>query len=545
MKKLFTIFIIAAVLCITGCKQASTTDDNNLTKTIKISKDGEVYLIKLNTTEKTCYEDDTGYVKKVARSAVEENNLDTDFSVRCMNEKISKALLNEPASRSAASNTQTGTNNLDSINTGDTQKFYSITGQQNDKQYGTINISSELDATCKYKGTHCLVYADNNNAKLLNHNGDYISDEVYVTLGQKFDACYEEVIKIIGNPVYGKYNADYFVPCTTKITIFVSDLFGDAQENQETGTVGYFYSADLFDQSYLDNSSMFNKGLTKTSPYYIHTNQREMFYIDTVFLKEMPKIVYSTLVHEFNHMINFVIKTLNYMTDNTKDLAYAQACDTWFTEMLAMTTEDMFQKYLDLDDEHSPKARLSTFGFNYCYGFKNWNNQNVDQLSMYANTYAFGAFLARNFGGIELIKEIAQSSYVDEQAITKAIQKLNPGKTYTDEVTEETKPWDFTFALRKFPLCVIYTDYGYEWSLNNKTGFTNGSKIGFSEINLKQRVAVNGQEYQLPVYFYSDKKGCVNILAKGFTVHHVGTNITSFTLTVPKTSKLEYYYVIK
>ena len=539
MKKLFTIFIIAAVLCITGCKQASTTDDNNLTKTIKISKDGEVYLIKLNTTEKTCYEDDTGYVKKVARSAVEENNFfyGNDYYLHEMYKKIIDCIKNDN-SRSANNLSHSADDPLIDVYN-PTETFVSFINNEpiydKDKNLiGVDGIPGNVNADCIYNGEHCCIYVDKKNSKIIQDlidKGEDITIPDYELLGTKFDSFYMDVISILGNPYYDEYNPNFFIPCNTKIRILVSDLYGDAEDDSISGVVGFFKPADLLNQKYLDDN--YNGNLTSNNKAYVTSNKCEMFYVDTVFLAKFKEIVYSTLIHEFNHMINFVVKSVNS--------SGRYACDTWFTEMLAMTTEDMFQNYLGINDENSPKARLSTFGFNYCYGFKNWNNQNVDQLSMYANTYAFGAFLARNFGGIELIKEIAQSSYVDEQAITKAIQKLNPGKTYTDEVTEQTKPWDFTFALRKFPLCVIYTDYGYEWSLNNKTGFTNESKIGFSEINLKQRV----EEYQLPVYFYSDKKGCVNILAKGFTVHHVGTNITSFTLTVPKTSKLEYYYVIK
>ena len=555
MKKILVIFMLATVV-FTGCKHKQD-DSDFTTKTVKIDRDGEVYLIKLNPTHKTYYADETGYVSGIKRSAVDESTTDTDFYIRSMNNKITHGLIQSESERSAARAVSLGhqTENLDNVIVGNTQKFYSIVEMRNSKtgeriyqqtnDDNVLNISKQINTECKYVGTHCIVYADNKNTTILDANNDYIADNAYTALGQKFDEVYEEVKNIIGDPKYTKYISDYFEPCTSKISILVSDLFGDAQENQESGTVGYFYSADLFKQTFLDSSSYYNRGLEDTDPNFIHSNGREMFYIDTTFLKENPNVVYSTLVHEFNHMINFVIKTLNTMANGQQSLSSAQACDTWFTEMLAMVTEDMFQKYLGLDDQHSPKARLTTFGIYYFNGFRNWNNKKVDQLTMYANTYAFGAFLARNFGGIPLVKEIAQNRYVDEDAITQALQKINPGKTYKDDKTGEEKPYDFYYVLKKFPLCTIYTEYGYDFSLNNRTGFENGSKLGFDAIDLAVDVQIGNGVYTLPLKYKYNKEGMLDILSNGFTVHHVGTNISSFTMKVPKYTRLEYYYVIK
>ena len=51
MKKILTIFVLAAII-FTGCKHKTDEDSDNVTKTVKINRDGEVYLIKLNTTGK-------------------------------------------------------------------------------------------------------------------------------------------------------------------------------------------------------------------------------------------------------------------------------------------------------------------------------------------------------------------------------------------------------------------------------------------------------------------------------------------------------------
>jgi len=330
------------------------------------------------------------------------------------------------------------------------------------------------------------------------------------------------------------------VPCNEKIIILVSDLFGDANEKQESGTVGYFYQGDLYNQSYLDA----NKGLFSSQ---LNSNQCEMFYIDALFLTKRPQTVYSTLVHEFNHMINFVVKTVNYVTENPGKRI--RTCDTWFTEMLSMTTEDMFQQYLELDDQHSPKARLPYFNMYYNFGFKSWDSDNKDlQIVMYANTYAFGAFLARNFGGVNLIKEIAQNEYINEEAITRALKKC-----YSNEI-------DYEYALKKFSMCLFNTDkptaellaktgeYQY-FSFYRGTDVQDKSGLGFTPIDIMNIICdvqnENGEivKQKIEPIFYSYNDRSVDIWPSGFTVHYIGTNITGFDVYMSNRKGIEYYLI--
>ena len=310
-------------------------------------------------------------------------------------------------------------------------------------------------------------------------------------------------------------------------------MFGDSYDGQENkgGTVGYFYSGDLFDQYYLDNTEGINKQngktLSSSSANYIHSNGLEMFYIDSYFLSKMPETVYSTLVHEFNHMINYVIKTLGYMTTNP-DATKFNNCSTWFTEMLAMVTEDMFQNYLGIDDLSSPKGRLPYFNNFYYYGFKNWNDKNIEPLYMYANTYGFGAFLARNFGGVDLIKEIAQNPYVDEKAITTALQTLGKKKNFND-------------VLKKYASCLFHITDAEDNTVYtfNKSAGTKADTLFFDAIDINQ-IKINGRTYP-PKYFKYNEQ--VDLYPYGFSVHYVGENISSFKLAGNKGESILYYMI--
>ena len=226
--------------------------------------------------------------------------------------------------------------------------------------------------------------------------GIRLTQEDYTKLGQKFDSCYELETQVLGNPFYSSYSSKYFVPCNEKIIILVSDLFGDASVSQSGGTVGYFYQGDVINQTYLD----------KASPD-AHSNKCEMFYIDALFLTQQPKTVYSTLVHEFNHMINYIIKTVNYASSHESQ--GLRTCDTWFTEMLSMTTEDMFQQYLGIEDKYSPKARLPYFNMLYKFLTKHRPMKFMSQFILLKNrTVSFLIQLFLSVKSNKLYKEVKE-----------------------------------------------------------------------------------------------------------------------------------------
>ncbi len=555
MKKIFLGLSILFIFTLSGCIMPdlkSEYEDPGIEKlTIKTKTNGRVFLVKLNTSDEIITSEKTGWVSRSADSdSFSLNN--TDY-IRRENKRIYDGLKTLDSDRAAANPYGSKSSGIDtsSFKKGDTEYFWSITDQKERKNakgevIETLPVTKSVAAICKYAGSHCYIFADvsDNNT---GEKGIKLEDTDYQTLGQKFDEIYDLETAVIGNPVYEEYRAGAFPQCHDKIVIFVSDLYGDAAAGQDSGIVGYFKPADLLTKSFLDtyyNIDEQKQKLSESSDYYIHSNLREMFYVDSLFLTEKKNIVYSTLVHEFNHMINFVIKTINYTTKNSRMVM----CDTWFTEMLSMTTEDMFQKFLKIEDEDSPKARLPYFNKYYNYGFMLWDNDDIPFAINYANTYAFGAFLARNFGGVELIKEIALNEYINEEAITQALKKCNP----------EIEDIDFVYALRKFSMCLFNTKAADEEDLK-KTGddqyFTfnrpagkESDRLYFTAIDIMNiEVEEGGKKSTIkPNIYYSDKSGQSGLGPCGFTVHLVAyNNCPSFTLHYTKTLKksLEFYLI--
>jgi hypothetical protein len=183
----------------------------------------------------------------------------------------------------------------------------------------------------------------------------------------------------------------------------------------EPNVLGFFSSSNYFKES------NFSSGI-------------EVLVGDSVYAKDAidsknEGAVFSTMVHEFNHLLNFV----------NKELKYGLRQETWYTEMLSMITEDFFMEDFNIEYIGSPQQRLESFiSFGYMYGFKNWEKIDSNYVTYnYANAYAFGAFLARNYGGAKLIKEICTNEYVNEESVIQAVNKINgTNKTFNDLICE-------------------------------------------------------------------------------------------------------------
>ena len=91
----------------------------------------------------------------------------------------------------------------------------------------------------------------------------------------------------------------------------------------------------------------------------------------------------------------------------------------------------------------------------YYAGFTNWR-EGEDVLASYACAYAFGAYLVRNFGGIELFHQTLINEYVNEESVTQALKACN--QKYVDKNGVEQYA-DFNYVFENF----------YKILINNKS----------------------------------------------------------------------------
>lgn len=300
----------------------------------------------------------------------------------------------------------------DTVKRGSTVKFW-IQHNETDEKGNSNSYQILEDTTCKYIGEHCRIFYFNNSSYTKKFGTPEL--EEFNKLGKKFDIIYEAETTLLGTTRNNKTNTfsdrenliSYFINMNSndKINIVVYDCFEDASENQQSGVIGYFFPIDLYTQDLLDYS---RNGL--------YSNETEVFYIDSYFLQKIPDTVYSTLAHEFCHMLNFITKMVN-----CKDNVW----ETWFTEMLAMNTEDLLAEILEPEAATRTiyQNRIPFFNFFPSNGmiWKNGEGTSAD----YSYTFALGAYLIRNFGGVDLFYEMANSDKTGWDAVNSALAKFN------------------------------------------------------------------------------------------------------------------------
>ena len=251
------------------------------------------------------------------------------------------------------------------------------------------------------------------------------------TLADKFlkegldNDIYDGVSNVFGEE-WGSSNYSNLIPANNNITILLVDIGNDNFTNG--GTIGYFYSKD---------------NLTKES--IAGSNERIMFYIDSVLYANggdktwdendfWPRQVFSTLAHEFQHMIHYYQKSISYEVAGT---------ETWLNEMLSQSVEDLMAvkmglngpRYVaasrgDAGDANNLNGQFPLFNRNNSMTIDSWDNS----LDDYAKVTSFGAYLLRNYGGAKLLHDMVHNAYTDKRAIEYAVHQHPNGasKTFDD-----------------------------------------------------------------------------------------------------------------
>lgn len=260
-------------------------------------------------------------------------------------------------------------------------------------------------AVKKYAGSFCNVwYIEDTSKSFIT-----LTDSEFCSLAEKFDTIFQKEKGIFGTniPDIEYRNTISKNACLRKVNILVYDIRLDAFEGQTGGTFGYFHDKDFFERtsSYGDFTCGFS-------------NLGEFIYVDSYFLSKYPEQIYSTLAHEFQHLLFYVNKWLNNDVETI----------SWNTEMMSMLAEEILQSDLGVNDENSPKNRFAYFKTGSIFGFTDrvWNDENIDGTYEYANTYAFGSFLLHNYG-VSYIKKLVSNSYSGTAMITNS---LPAGETF-------------------------------------------------------------------------------------------------------------------
>ncbi|KYC65985.1 Ig-like domain-containing protein [Heyndrickxia coagulans] len=364
---------------------------------------------------------------------------------------------------------------------GDSKSFYV-------QNIETSDFSS-ISATLLYSGDHANVWVNNND----------ITEDEAALLGKEFDnKIYRSDVDNFGMPSDVDQNG--------KVNILCYDI-QDGFSGSGGYVAGYFSPRDLYQYSY--------------------SNQSEIFYIDTYPLMGMSATkdvsqAYSTLAHEFQHMINFNQKVfVQGLTDT----------DTWMDEGLSMAAEQIYTgaPLNDRIDYYNEDADI-TKGHSLLY----WDYEG-DTLANYSLSYLFMEYLKAQCGqGNKIYKELINDPHTDYQAVQNIIHKyIDPNLSFGQFMT------DFRAAL------VLKEDTGL-YGFKGDTAF-DGLKVktySGSSINIKGGGAIvkalsSKDDFQVPsdkgtdiTYTLLEKgdAGAVTSLSKP-SVQTVGDNDTVVTGT--------------
>ncbi len=269
---------------------------------------------------------------------------------------------------------------------------------------------------------------------------------------------------------WGSHGYSNLIAPTDTVVILLYDI--DNDNSTSGGTVGLYHPKDNYKTTSISTS-----------------NERIMFYLDAVLLATpdpitgtwdatdyWPEQMVSTLVHEFQHMVHFYQKTTLR--------ASGTGTDTWLNEMASMATEDLLADKIFSDgprgvayNDYTAGAADNTSGRLPLYNYYNdisliqWLSGD-DVYESYSIAYAFGAYLARNFGGAELFREIVLNPYVDEQAVTAGLAEVGSSET-------------FATVLRKWGAANLHSD-----NTTAEAGFVYNSGVAFTS-------AAGGIDYTL------------------------------------------------
>lgn len=552
-KNLISVFVLLCILfasCSNSVSESGHDDEDDIDKKIektekqetpvKISRDQKEVKIELDQAYdlSDCVGKNIFLVYKNFSEETKNIMKDSSYNVSCKNEEQTKQYNKNkgyynvpfyPPDNNQPLKKTTKLNFLKNILHSDNQENqteveYTLGTIKKFKCYNDDNSIVTETAELKIIGEHCRIWYVAKNEIFKNKTEDEIKG-ILQKIADIFERIYLKETYIFGSNI-PKIQYDNIININedTKIEIIVYDLFGDYEitKQNQGGTFGYFAPGNFY-----------KSGNT--------LNKCQCLYIDSYFLEVAEENQYFTLAHEFQHLLNYVNKKLNNNEES----------DTWFNEMMSMVCEDIMQSQLQLEDEASPKNRLNCFNEAYNLGFTDWSND----LYSYANAYAFGAYLLRNYG-IDFIRELAHNQYVDEEAITQALIKTGA----------KEKSFNEAFALF---YNVVLNPEKSDYTLNkavSQSYIINVNNVDFScsAINLLNYIGVKKEEMTAGncVNFYKGQKGkdyygpiiwdnnyVFNELGpKGMGVTHI--NITSDSNFIKLKSSevnnsVSYYLVIK
>lgn len=223
-------------------------------------------------------------------------------------------------------------------------------------------------------------------------------------LPQSGKGIYDETTAILGKEWGNLANILYlkYINPEETIAVLLCDIDGDQKTDFSEGAVaGIFEPEDCF---------------LRTFPPFTDSDEKLMVALDAPLLRSEKETVYSTLAHEFAHLITFYQKEVSAFSGQ-------KMTETWLSEMISMCVEDLLAEsmgwkgprgVLGLEAPDYPPyvtvGRLPLFIADPTLSPAPDNFEKPSIYENYAAAYAFGAWLIRNYPHPELLNKIVKNS---------------------------------------------------------------------------------------------------------------------------------------
>ncbi|MFA6508642.1 MAG: peptidase M30 [Treponemataceae bacterium] len=417
-----------------------------------------------------------------------------------------------------------------------------IAGSDTNDFYHPDTYIPNYDATCRKVVGPITVASDSTPRTLIIwvsnvEWGTRITQPMVDALADRFlktgddNDIYDWLTKILG-PEWGTTSYTNLIPHTGDVHILLTDIEGDASPNG--GVVGFFYAVNNF-----------------TPGTYSDTNQKIMFVIDSYMYANdtsnagswsadgfWPKEIFSTLAHEFQHMIHFYQKAVV--------AGAGDSADVWIDEMCAQMAEDLLADKMGVPGPRGVDYTIGSSGpanntegripiYNqYSYLPLAVTDSGSFGLLDYSTAYAFGAWVARNYGGAAFLKNVVCSAYMDKEAVEKAAAA--GGATLAD----------LDSLIQRWAVSVMGSDradmpVGYVYNTGDwKTSTVNGSTYKLGSIDFHKYLpydAYSGTYGQTPGPMYLTSSGPTSNLSASSNVYYAAARSfagkKSFEVSLP------------
>ncbi len=305
--------------------------------------------------------------------------------------------------------------------------FYLARNSQSESDVPDL-VACILRAEYSSSSMTCLVWVPASAWTEGKASGIKVNEAVARDIAEKFIRLYGAETSVYGRESDVMYDyrtksqVEFAGPEKKCVNIVVYDIDGDGDIGASTSSMigGYFSQRDYF----------INDGISVA-----YSNQAKILYLDSLLCnyrenatgsnryggtEGMSARAYSSLAHELVHLITFA----NKYRGNTE----ASSANKWFNEMLAMMAEDMFsQGIYGNDGTAAARERLGAFNSRYYMtGTAFFNSTDMTNIGYYySSNFAFGAWLARNYGGAGFVKALADGPNYGMNAVTSAIAKVS------------------------------------------------------------------------------------------------------------------------